>query len=1065
MTTTPELTPDDFAAFFTAVHSVPPFPWQDRLLRQVAAEWKWPGLLDLPTGTGKTAALDIAVFHLALEADKGAQRRAPVRIAFVVDRRLIVDDAFERAKGISDALSWSLIGADKAAKLEARYAEQDRPDLIRLLRRARAEPTVGCVAARLGRFAERPETPLLARRLRGGVPREDDWARTPCQPTILCSTVNQVGSRLLFRGYGISDSMKPMHAGLLGADCLILLDEVHLSRPFRQTLQAASQYCKPRDREPAGPAPFALAMLSATPGDISDGHFKLKRDDRHHPVLRERLQAPKPAILREIKGQQGRAIEEQRADELAEAVEIALGHLKRQQLDAPPVIGVVVNRVLRARRIFQNLCKAYGVAEEGELPQADLLLVIGPAREVDRKRLVETLGAIKTGANSARRQLLRPLIVVATQTIEAGADLDFDALVTEIAPLDALKQRFGRLNRAGRAVDARAVILAHREDLRPGKDGDPVYGMAAAATWNALQKLASSRGDGAIVDFGATASDAAPWIGEISPEQIEADGLLASKAEAPVLMPAYVDLWSQTAPIPAADPEVSLFLHGPNRSPATVQIVWRADLERADLELDRPDFDTKALLAAVPPRSAEAIEVSLTAARRWLRALARERPDADGFDFADVAQSEQEEEREPGRSRPAYRWGGPESDRSGTVHARDLRPNDLIVVPADYGGCDEFGWNPQSVKPVRDVANEAALPLASRRFALRLTPSLIAASIPEMDDEAAAAVGESVAAFATAFVELSAALRDGLIKSDAVALIQALREAEAKPSPQIGKLLDGIADWRRQRRPRPQLLLPYGDDEGRPRGVVLVASKGIELSADTAEESELAGGIAATEDDWLGSTPGYVQTLEEHSLCVRDRAADFARTSGLDPVIAMDISLAAYLHDAGKADPRFQTMLYGGDWFAVDEKAILAKSERRVPGAWERAGLPDHWRHEALSVRIAQEHSRFPEASDKELVLWLIGVHHGYGRPLFPHADPRDAHDRDDLTHIEGERFRLEKSAGPQSLAFSFNGYDWAQIFQRLKRRYGVWELARLEAIVRLADHRASEAADRSGAR
>jgi CRISPR-associated endonuclease/helicase Cas3 len=95
----------DFAAFFKGVHGVAPFPWQDRLLRRIAKEGKWPSVLDLPTGSGKTAALDIAVFHLALEASYGLERRAPLRVAFVVDRRLIVDDAYTRAFRLQQALA------------------------------------------------------------------------------------------------------------------------------------------------------------------------------------------------------------------------------------------------------------------------------------------------------------------------------------------------------------------------------------------------------------------------------------------------------------------------------------------------------------------------------------------------------------------------------------------------------------------------------------------------------------------------------------------------------------------------------------------------------------------------------------------------------------------------------------------------------------------------------------------------------------------------------------------------------------------------------------------------
>jgi len=94
-----DLAPRDFAAYFEAIHGHRPFPWQERLLAQVASEGRWPSLLDLPTGTGKTAAIDVAVFHLALDAEHpAAERKGPRRIIMVVDRRTVVDQAFERAR-------------------------------------------------------------------------------------------------------------------------------------------------------------------------------------------------------------------------------------------------------------------------------------------------------------------------------------------------------------------------------------------------------------------------------------------------------------------------------------------------------------------------------------------------------------------------------------------------------------------------------------------------------------------------------------------------------------------------------------------------------------------------------------------------------------------------------------------------------------------------------------------------------------------------------------------------------------------------------------------------------
>jgi CRISPR-associated endonuclease/helicase Cas3 len=200
----------------------------------------------------------------------------------------------------------------------------------------------------------------------------------------------------------------------------------------------------------------------------------------------------------------------------------------------------------------------------------------------------------------------QPLIVVATQTIEARADIDFDGLVTDAAALDALRQRFGRVNRALRSIVPISTVLAHSEDIGT-KANDPVYGDRIVKTWDALLIAASSTNG--TVDFSI---DAFPQ------HLIAAAGSLASpKPDAPVLLPAYADLWSQTSPVPNADPEVGLFLHGPDRSPASIQIVWRADVAEHDLIRVNRDRLIE-LLKLVPPRATEAIEVPLWAARAWL---------------------------------------------------------------------------------------------------------------------------------------------------------------------------------------------------------------------------------------------------------------------------------------------------------------------------------------------------------------------------------------------------------------------------------------------------------------
>ena len=980
------LSADDFTAFFREVHGHEPFPWQKRLLEHVAGNGGWPDVLDLPTGSGKTAAIDIAVFHLALEADRGGSRRAPVRIAFVVDRRLVVDDAFTRAKKLQDALA------------------------------APCGPVTGRVADALKTLSG-DGPPLIARRLRGGIPREDDWARTPSQPTVLCSTVDQVGSRLLFRGYGVSHSMKPVHAGLIGSDCLILLDEAHLAEPFRQTLDWVQMYKGVNWRETKNAhAPWGTALLTATPGENPSDAFSLDDGDRSHPILKKRLDASKPTRLQKYDDKETDGGEKdltRRATTITAKVQDALKHFSKVENTAScPAIGVVINRVARARSVFEHLKEKFSPEE------AECLLLIGPARPVDRDRLAGRLDPIRTGTG-AERNLDKPLILVATQCIEAGVDIDLDALVTEAAPLDCLRQRFGRLNRAGRDIEPYAVIVAAKSDLLKSAD-DPVYGKALKPAWDCLKRASCKQGRDRIVDFGVNAFSV----------QMEPDAL-ARKADAPVLLPAHLDLLSQTAPIPAADPEVSLYLHGAERQPNSVTLIWRADIDPGKHQ----DAEIRRLLMLVPPRSLEAIELPLWAVRRWL--MREDKTPAHLADIATAAPEDNKPARPAGQQRKVFRWRG-NDERSRWIEPAALRPGDTIIAPARYGGVDDFGWNPECGEPATDVGRKAAEPFAGRRFAVRVAPGLLGESLSD-----GTLVNALMGAVSQRWQDLRAALAGLDLPQDVRNDLAALDNAKRKRS--VAAYLD-----------------LYGTAEGRPRGVVFVASFGIE-----GEKEEEDGRPNATEDDTSGSIAGFPLSLQQHSDDVESQAETFAKTAGLPAERIADLKLAGFLHDAGKADPRFQAWLHYGDPLGPDpdeENAVLAKSGRSLPPVARAAsGLPDKWRHEALSARLAPRVARFNEAQDPELVLWLIGTHHGYGRPFFPHCDAAD--DKScKLPAVIGLPSELPSGPGPQSLAYDLDGLDWPALFVRLKARYGVWELARMEAVLRLADHRASEARARENA-
>jgi len=940
------LCPEDFAPFFREVNDGhDPFPWQERLASEVFRRREWPKCLDLPTAAGKTAVLEIAIFHLALEAALGAERRAPVRIAFVVDRRLIVDQAYERACRIQQALD------------------------------PNATTVAGKVARALQPLSCGEEPCLWVQKLRGGLPRESDWARTPVQPTILLSTVDQVGSRLLFRGYGVSNSMRPIHAGLLGSDCLIFLDEAHLAEPFRQTLDWVERY-RGKPWTEFEPGPWAAVTLSATPGEQGGtAVIGLSPEDLTHPILGKRLSARKPAELREVA----------EAD-LAVAHAQAARELARQE--GINRVLIVVNRVDLARAVFAQLKADDNANAENDSSTEQKILLTGRVRDIDRTSIVSRL-------EEALEEDGRKLFAVATQTVEVGADFDFDGLVTQIAPLDALRQRFGRLNRTGRDIAAKAIVIAAKEELK-AKTPDPIYGFAARGAWEALSRIARVEQRRRIVDFGSLA-----LTEEINEKFTPGDLIKAccEKPDAPVMPPAYLDLWACTNPPPSVEPEVALFLHGAERASADVEIVWRKDISEKDLD-ERNQDRLKRLIALVPPRAPEMLCAPVWSVRQWLAG------DPNAADVGDIEGQSEPEDAAPSRRR-VFRWRGADDDQTRVIRAWEIRPGDVIIVPASYGGCDESGWTGRQEGPVEDRALEAAAQLKTRQIAIRLHRDLFERE-----------VWERIAPLLEQYYEdpetLPAELA-GVLTGDALNELQAIERLED--------------------------VTLYVDD--RPEeGLILTGRRAV------SRESTLE---PSTESDRQGSFGRNDVSLSDHTMHVAAKVEQFASRAGLSEPVRRALHFAAQFHDAGKGDRRFQRVLHNGG----DVLPVLAKSAVRA----RPRGLPEYWRHEALSVRVAMQDPEFAASAgsmDRDLALWLIGTHHGWGRPFFPHDDELDDHPRQ-ILGVNGKSLHLDAAPGPQRLDFTWDGVDWAGLFDRLQRRYGFWELARFEAILRLADHRASE--------
>jgi CRISPR-associated endonuclease/helicase Cas3 len=525
-----------------------------------------------------------------------------------VNRRLLIDQAFDHGRKLAKML---------AAGKDAQGRDSDP---VRLVGTALRSLTPLGLA----------EGPLQVTRLRGGA-ELGERPIDPSQPAVVFATVAMFASRWLFRGYGTSRSMRPVDAALAGIDSLVLLDEAHLSRPLvdlaRKILQC--DIGDPARVIPSVRSRPVLVSLTAT-GEGVEHRFDLDTSDLANEIVCKRMNAPKPMRLLE-------ASQRSLAGDLAKQ---ALRLLDRRA--EPGACVVFVNTPKLARDVVDELAQL----TRKRTRASDIVMATGRMREreadvVRRLLLDPEIGAPAGRDRSASRE--RDLIAVATQTLEVGADLDFDVLVTETCGTRALIQRVGRLNRLGEAQDAAGAVI-HVSDRKEW----PVYGTEPTEVW---EQLGAAQTDGSV---------------DLPPSRVST--ILQPPSDEPPrvgeLLHAHLWEWAKTSLPPKGEAPVGLFFEGFDEQIGRLSVCWRAHLPH----------DGVRLFPGV--KQDECIEIPIWELRDALSATAVD------------------EVRRLSEDRASLE----------TVSLERLRPGDQVVLPTHVGLYDRNGWNPDARGEVLDVS-------------------------------------------------------------------------------------------------------------------------------------------------------------------------------------------------------------------------------------------------------------------------------------------------------------------------------------------------------------------------
>jgi CRISPR-associated endonuclease/helicase Cas3 len=512
----------EFGKTFSELTGFSPFPWQGALYDRFIHN-DIPASCNLPTGLGKTSVIAIWLIALA----NGA--KLPRRLVYVVNRRTVVDQTTDEVEKYKRA---------KAAGI---------PDFA--------------VSTLRGQFADNRE-----------------WSADPSRPAVICGTVDMIGSRLLFSGYGVGWKSKPLHAGFLGQDALLVHDESHLEPAFQKLIESIRDE---QAREPETPWPkFRVMELTAT--SRGDGEaFGLTDDDKANAIVQQRVNAKKAIHLHEQKDKAKLA--EQLAD------------LALTFKDSGKTILVFARTVEDVLKIRDKLAAA-------ELPVETLT---GTMRGLERDALVENKTFARFLPKPPEDATPGTVYLACTSAGEVGVNISADHLVCDLSTFESMAQRFGRVNRFGKRPDSEIHVF-HPKD---GDFEDKPYEQARKKTLALLRGLNG---------------DASPEaLGKLDP---------AARQEAftppPTILPAtdiLFDAWALTTitdKLPGRPP-VEPYLHGiADWQPPETHVAWREEVGEITGDLLK-DYKPQDLLAEYPLRPHELLREPSYRAFKHFEAMAK----------------------------------------------------------------------------------------------------------------------------------------------------------------------------------------------------------------------------------------------------------------------------------------------------------------------------------------------------------------------------------------------------------------------------------------------------------